>query len=41
MIYEDEALSRVIEVGASGIAAGVTANEFESGPSPYTFTADI
>jgi len=31
----------VIAVGAFGTAAGVIANELDSGPSPNIFTAEI
>ena len=34
VIYEEDALSNVIAVGASGTAAGVIANAVERGPSP-------
>jgi len=41
VIYDDDALTNVIAVGAFGIAAGVIANGLESGPSPYALTAEI
>jgi len=41
VICDDDALTSVISVGLSGMAAGVIENAAESGPSPYMFTADI